>query len=85
MDTNTSTKGYTSSQGITYHIIFSQDTEVPRRFGITAIMDTDADDCASVENIFFTEAEATAYCRWLAENDVFPVSLCDVLANIYIL
>ena len=34
------------------------------------------------KGIYFTEEEALLRCKWLCENQVFPISLPDVLRNI---
>ncbi len=85
MDTTITDKEYTSSCGTSFQVICNRNTDVPRHYGIKAFSKTDAEDFATAENLFFTQEEAYEYCRWLAENDVYPVSLCDVLANIYII
>jgi hypothetical protein len=85
METIITDKEYTSSGGTCFQVLCSGESDVPRCYGIKATSTTDAEDFATAENLFFTQSEATEYCRWLAENDVYPISLCDVLANIYIL
>ncbi len=76
----------TSANGINYYIFKSDSCHCGRPYGIEATLCGDDDtDCAAVENLFFTEAEAKECCKWLAENEVYPISLCEVLANIYIL
>ena len=85
METTITDKEYTSSCGTNFQVVYSQSKNIPRWYGIKATSTTDPEDFATAENLFFTETEACEYCRWLAENDVYPISLCDVLANIYIL
>ena len=85
MDTTITDKEYTSSCGTSFQVIYSRDINIPRCYGIKAASTEDPEDFTTVENLFFTQAEANEYCRWLSENDVYPISLCDVLANIYIL
>ncbi|MBR5155637.1 MAG: hypothetical protein IKW62_04045 [Clostridia bacterium] len=75
----------TSANGINYYIVKSDDSNTNRPYGIKATLCDDDTDCSTVENLFFTEAEAEKYCKWLAENEVYPISLYEVLANIYIL
>jgi len=43
----------------------------------------DEEDSACVEGVFFTEDEAVMRCKWLCENQVYPISLRDVFANIF--
>ncbi|MBQ9758010.1 MAG: hypothetical protein IJW15_06335 [Clostridia bacterium] len=71
-----------SANGISFYVI-STGSDSLRPFGIMSVMDNDASDNAVAENIFFTGEEAAACCKWLAENEVFPVTLCDVLGNFY--
>ena len=71
-----------SENGINFYVI-TADSDNLRPFGIMAEMDNDKSDIETVENIFFTKEEAQACCKWLAENEVFPVTLCDVLGNFY--
>lgn len=54
-----------------------------RPFGITATLKTDSNDTASVANVFFSIEEATACCKWLAENNVYPITLCEVISDLY--
>lgn len=75
----------TSANGINYYVTHSSDESSFRPFGILAAMAEDNTDSMIAEGLFFTEAEALAYCKWLAENEVYPISLCEVLANIYVL
>ena len=82
MDKNSSTELIVSADGINFYII-SSDATVPHPFGIAATMDTDPTDSAVIENMFFTHEEAEKCCLWLADNSVFPVTLCDVLSNLY--
>ena len=71
-----------SGNGISFYVI-SDNMDALRPFGIMAEMDNDKSDAEIVENIFFTPEEAAACCKWLAENEVYPVTLCDVLGNFY--
>ncbi len=81
MNTN-EISGY-SVCGINYSVIKGDDCVRP--YGIAAVLESDNTDKAVVENLFFTDLEAAACCRWLAENEVYPVTLQEVLENIYIL
>ncbi len=80
MDTIESLKH--SANGIDYYV--TQNNVSERAYGIAAIMHNDKSDRASAENLFFTEAEANSVCKWLAENEVYPVTLQEVLENCYI-
>ncbi len=71
-----------SGNGISFYVITGSADSL-RPFGIMAEMDNDKSDAEIVENIFFTSEEAAACCKWLSENEVFPVTLCDVLGNFY--
>lgn len=35
-----------------------------------------------INNVFFTKEEAKARCKWLAENQVFPENLWDIMSDI---
>ncbi len=72
-----------SNKGINYYIIKNDTSESNRIYGIYAEMENDKSDCMSAENLFFTEAEAEEYCKMLAANEVYPITLCDVLSNIF--
>ena len=79
MNTNKELKH--SAFGINYYVIKNGITERP--YGIMAELASDCSDHAVVEGLYFTEAEAAACCKWLAENEVYPVTLCEVLDNVY--
>ena len=68
---------------INYFTIRSTKSTNNRFYGIMAESLEDKTDFGIVENLFFTQAEATEYCKWLADNEVYPITLCDVLGNIY--
>lgn len=72
-----------SKHGISYYIISKENARNNRIYGIMAVMDDDKDDFKAIENLFFTRAEASEYCKWFAENEVYPISLDEVLGNIY--
>jgi hypothetical protein len=76
-------KATVSKYGICYNVIQSKASEDGRSYGICAFLENDKSDCSKVENLFFTYQEAEQYCKWFAENEVYPVSLYDILANIY--
>jgi len=73
-----------SSEDVHYCII-TGDPQSQRPYGILATVKDTPDDSEPAENLFFTEAEATACCKWLAENNVFPITLCEVLSDLYTL
>ena len=68
---------------INYFIVRSNKSTNNRFYGIMAEAINDETDFGIAENLFFTQAEATEYCKWLADNEVYPITLCDVLGNIY--
>ncbi len=72
-----------SENGVNFYVLSSNQAE--RCFGIAACLENDNDDSCSLENLFFTEEEATKCCQWLAENDVFPITLTDVINDLYFL
>ena len=53
------------------------------RYGIYAVMESDTEDKNSAEGIFFTKEEAVQCCEWLAENEVYPITLTEVLADLH--
>lgn len=70
-----------NSNGISYYITTGSDPVRP--FGIFAVLDDDKTDCSSVENLYFTIEEAVKCCEWLAENNVFPITLCEIISDFY--
>lgn len=72
----------TSAEGIDYYVT-CKNIESPRPFGIFAISQDDTEDNGTVENLFFTREEACMCCIWLADNEVYPITLCEVLDNFY--
>ena len=72
-----------SQNGINYYVICDRSASDGRRFGILSVLSDDETDRKTADNLFFTQEEAENYCRWLAENEVYPISLCEVLGNIY--
>ena len=79
MNTNKELKH--SAFGINYYV--TKDSTDERPYGIMAELASDCSEQATAENLYFTEAEATACCKWLAENEVYPVTLREVLDNVY--
>ncbi len=82
MYNNNFSQSIAAADGISFYVV-NNDTAFPRPFGIMATMDNDRTDSAIIENIFFTREEAEKCCMWLAENSVFPVTLSEVLNNLY--
>ena len=76
--------GISGKNGVTYYVI-QNENGLGRSYGIMAEAIDDKTDFATVKNLFFTADEALSYCRFLADNDVFPYTLSDVLENIFIL
>ncbi len=72
----------TSGTGIDYFVI-QEKSENPRTFGILATSQNDNEDLCFAENLFFTREEAQKCCMWLADNQVYPITLCEVLDNFY--
>ena len=72
-----------SMHGINYYVIYNKNSESNRYYGILAESSDDSTDFQTAENLFFTHTEAEEYCRWFAENEVYPITLCEVLANIF--
>ncbi len=54
-----------------------------RCFGVAVALKSNPEESACVRNLFFTRDEAEKCCLWLAENDVEPIILCEVLSNFY--
>ncbi len=81
MDPN---KTFKSPSGdIEYYVTKCEGTNRP--YGIAAQMQADICDKSQVNGLFFTEAEAAACCAWFAENEVYPITLQEVLQNIYVI
>ncbi len=81
---NTAEKDFViSMHGINYYVFCTKDSDADRRYGIFAESSEDSADFQSASNLFFTREEAEEYCKWFAENEVYPITLRDVLANIY--
>ncbi len=73
-----------SMNGITYGITESSNENVMGpTFGIYSFVDKDRSESAKVENIFFTRDEALKYCEWLAQNEVYPITLVEVLKDMH--
>ncbi len=72
-----------SAYGINYYVTKNSDLERP--YGITAELESDSTDQMGTDGLFFTSEEAGACCKWLAENEVYPITLCEVLENLYTL
>lgn len=72
----------TESHGVNFFIT-SSDSDPDRKFGIRSVATQDPAESAIAENLFFTKTEAEKCCLWLAENNVEPIILCEVLSNFY--
>lgn len=70
-----------STGAVDYYTVSESDCAASR-YGVMLVSKTDSDK-ASTEGIFFTRDEAAKCCEFLAENEVYPVSLGDILHNIY--
>lgn len=71
-----------SGQDVNYYVTVDEDSE-ELRFGVSASVIGDKTDVEAANRLFFTEKEAEACCRWLAKNDVYPVTLNEVLHDLY--
>ena len=76
--------GISGKNGVAYYVI-QNENGLDRSYGIMAETIDDKTDFATVKNLFFTAGEALSYCKFLADNDVFPYTLSDVLENIFII
>lgn len=72
-----------SSQNVNFYVTVDESSDEPR-FGIKASVKDDEDDTEITERRFFTEGEAERCCKWLAENDVYPITLNEVLHDLYL-
>ena len=76
--------GVSGRNGVAYYVIQNENS-LDRSYGIMAETIDDKTDFATVKNLFFTADEALSYCKFLADNNVFPYTLRDVLENIFII
>lgn len=81
-DNNKPTR-FTGQNDVTYCIIQSE-CKTGRTFGIMAEASDGLSDFVAVKNLFFTADEAESYCRFLAENNVLPYALSEVLSRIFV-
>lgn len=65
---------YTIKYDITENILEGQPF-----YGITVTCD---EKTAEINNMYFTREEAILRCKWLAQNEVFPENLHDVMSDI---
>lgn len=72
----------TSSNNILYYVTQDESCNAPN-YGIYAVSKKDSLDQVSINNRFFTENEAIQCCMWLADNDVYPVTICEVLEDLF--
>ena len=73
------------ANGTRFSIIHTEPSDIGRCFGIAAVSETDPNESARVNNLFFTSEEAEAYCKLFAEHGVCPITLSEVLENIFVL
>ena len=73
-----------SSNGVQYCVITGDENSC-RPYGVFSVLENDRTDAASVENFFFTKNEAIECCKWLAENEVYPITLKEVISDLYFL
>ncbi len=85
MNNNNEQKTTVCANGTKFSIIHTEPSDIGRCFGIAAVSENDPNDSAQVNNLFFTSEEAEAYCKLFAENEVCPVTLSEVLENIFVL
>ena len=71
-----------SGGGICYYVVHDAENS-GAGYGIYAETEGEEGDAQYVRKVFFTEEEAVLRCRWLCENQVYPVALFDTLRNIF--
>ena len=71
-----------SSNSILYYITQDECCSSPN-YGIYAVSKKDSLEQISIRNRFFTEEEAIKCCMWLAENDVYPITIPEVLEDLF--
>ena len=69
-----------SNGEVGYYVICDDNEDAT--YGIYIELVVDPKDCECVRRVFFTEQEAVMRCRWLCDNQVYPVALYDTLQNI---
>lgn len=79
----TKIKEQISSNEETVYFVIAKSDAPEVRYGIFAQTKADLTDADAVEDLFFTQEEAKRVCVWLAENDVYPCVLKDVIADRY--
>ena len=85
MSISSERKAIICENGTRFSIIHTEPSSIGRCFGIAAVSESDPKDSAQVNNLFFTAEEAEAYCKLFAENEVCPITLSEVLENIFVL
>lgn len=65
-----------------YYCVTVDEKSNALRYGVSATVVGDDADTETAKNRFFTEEEARACCEWLAENEVYPITLKEVLADL---
>lgn len=74
-------KTATLGQNVSYCVTMDEKATAPK-YGISATVVGDESDTETADNRFFTEEEARACCEWLAKNEVYPITLKEVLADL---
>ncbi|MBR5614811.1 MAG: hypothetical protein IKW64_05900 [Clostridia bacterium] len=74
---------YVAEKNKISYFIVSDEGESARSFGIKLVTSGSEADSASAENLFFTECEAESFCKFMAENEVYPCTLHEVLTNMF--
>lgn len=72
-----------SKNGISYYVAKRESCNDERCFGIYATFGEDSLEHELREDLFFTFSEAEACCKWLAKNEVYPITISEVLENVY--
>ncbi len=72
-----------SQNGISYYVAKREYCDGERCFGIFATFGKDCSEHELKEDLFFTLSEAEACCKWLAKNEVYPITISEVLENVY--
>ena len=79
----TKCKELIASSDATDYFIIKEESSPNVFYGILAQTKDDSTDSDKVKNFFFTRGEAEECCFWLAENDVYPCVLKNVIADRY--
>ena len=85
MNISSEQKATICTNGTKFSVIRTEPSSIGRCFGIAAVSESDPMDSAQENNLFFTAEEAEAYCKLFAEHEVCPITLSEVLENIFVL